>query len=88
MEPDLVSTKDGVLIARHEPLLDGTTDVALRPEFASKKATKLLDGIKTTGFYASDFTLDEIKRLRNVQPNAARSTAFDRSPVMPEASAT
>ena len=78
VEPDLVSTKDGVLIARHEPLLDGTTDVALRPEFASKKTTKLLDGIPTTGFFASDFTLAEIKRLRAMQPNAARSKAFDR----------
>jgi glycerophosphoryl diester phosphodiesterase len=77
IEPDVVSTKDGVLIARHEPLLDGTTDVATRPEFASKRTTKTLDGIRTTGFYASDFTLAEIKRLRAIQPNAARSKEFD-----------
>jgi glycerophosphoryl diester phosphodiesterase len=77
IEPDIVSTKDGVLIARHEPLLDGTTDVTSRPEFASKKTTKMLDGIKTTGFFASDFTLSEIKRLRAIQPNGARSKEFD-----------
>ncbi|MBC7928348.1 MAG: glycerophosphodiester phosphodiesterase [Bryobacteraceae bacterium] len=77
VEPDLVSTKDGVLIARHEPLLDGTTDVASRNEFASKKTTKTLDGIRTTGFFAGDFTLAEIKRLRAVQPNGARSKQFD-----------
>jgi len=77
IEPDLVSTKDGVLIARHEPLLDGTTDVASRPEFASKKTTKMLDGIPTTGFYASDFTLEEIKKLRAVQPNSARPQEFN-----------
>ena len=77
IEPDLVMTKDGVLIARHEPLLDGTTDVASRTEFASKKTTKLLDGISTTGFFASDFTLEEIKKLRAVQPNAARPQEFN-----------
>ncbi|MBC8165550.1 MAG: glycerophosphodiester phosphodiesterase [Bryobacteraceae bacterium] len=77
IEPDLVSTKDGVLIARHEPILDGTTDVASRAEFASKKTTKTLDGIKTTAFFAGDFTLAEIKRLRAIQPNAARSKQFD-----------
>jgi glycerophosphoryl diester phosphodiesterase len=77
VEPDLVMTKDRVLIARHEPLLDGTTDVASRPEFASKKTTKLLDGISTTGFFASDFTLAEIKKLRAVQPNQARPQGFN-----------
>lgn len=77
VEPDLVSTKDGVLIARHEPLLDGTTDVANRTEFASRKTTKLLDGIATPGFYASDFTLAEIKRLRAIQPSSARPQQFN-----------
>lgn len=77
IEPDLVSTKDGHLIARHEPLLDGTTDVARRPEFANKKATKLLDGVRTTGFWASDFTLAEIKMLRAIQPRADRSQEFN-----------
>ncbi len=63
IEPDLVATKDGVLIARHEPLLDGTTNVASLPQFASRKSTKVLDGIPTEGFYASDFTLAEIRTL-------------------------
>ena len=50
IEPDLVATSDGHLIARHEPLLDDTTDVARRPEFAPRKTTRLLDGIPTSGF--------------------------------------
>jgi glycerophosphoryl diester phosphodiesterase len=77
IEPDLVSTKDGVLIARHEPLLDGTTNVASIAKFASKKTTKILDGIPTTGFYASDFTLKEIKELRAIQPNSARPQQYN-----------
>ena len=77
IEPDLVSTKDGQLIARHEPLLDGTTNVASLPEFAPRKATRNLDGVSTTGFWASDFTLEEIKRIRAVQSNAARDQGFN-----------
>lgn len=77
IEPDLVATKDGHLIARHEPLLDATTDVARRAEFATRKTTKHLDGKPVTGFFASDFTLDEIKQLRAIQSNAARSKEFD-----------
>ncbi len=77
IEPDLVSTKDGHLIARHEPMLDDTTDVKTRAEFASKKTTKTLDGIKTTGFFASDFTLAEIKRLRAIQPRGSRPQQFN-----------
>ncbi|HEX7013633.1 MAG TPA: glycerophosphodiester phosphodiesterase [Steroidobacteraceae bacterium] len=77
IEPDLVATKDGHLIARHEPLLDETTDVSSRPEFAARRTTKVLDGATVTGFFASDFTLEEIKRLRAVQPNAARSKEHD-----------
>ena len=77
VEPDLVSTKDGQLIARHEPMLDDTTDVKTRSEFASKLTTKMLDGIKTTGYFASDFTLAEIKRLRAIQPRAGRSKQYD-----------
>ncbi len=75
VEPDLVSTKDGALIARHAPMLDDTTNVATFPEFASRKTTRTLDGVKTTAFWASDFTLDEIKRLRVVQPLAFRCKA-------------
>ena len=77
IEPDLVATKDGQLVARHEPLLDDTTDVATRGEFAQRKSTKLLDGKQVTGFYASDFTLAELKTLRARQSNAARSKEFD-----------
>lgn len=87
IEPDLVATKDGHLIARHEPLLDDTTDVKSRAEFASKKATKTLDGIKVTGFWASDFTLAEIKRLRATQPRASRPQQFNglyQIPTLPE----
>ncbi|MBG6073725.1 MULTISPECIES: glycerophosphodiester phosphodiesterase [unclassified Polaromonas] len=63
VEPDLVSTKDGVLIARHDPNLDFSTDVAKRPEFASRKKTTTVDGETQTGWFASDFTLAEIKTL-------------------------
>jgi glycerophosphoryl diester phosphodiesterase len=77
IEPDLVATRDGQLIARHEPLLDDTTDVKSRPEFASRRTTKQLDGKSVTGFFASDFTLAEIKQLRAVQSNPARSKEFD-----------
>lgn len=77
IEPDLVATKDGHLIARHEPLLDSTTDVARRPEFAARKTTKHLDGKPVTGYFASDFTLAEIKQLRAIQPNRARSHEYD-----------
>jgi glycerophosphoryl diester phosphodiesterase len=77
IEPDLVATRDGHLIARHEPLLDDTTDVKSRPQFADRRSTKQLDGKSVTGFFASDFTLAEIKQLRAVQPNAARSKEYD-----------
>ena len=76
IEPDLVLTQDGVMIARHEPMLDDTTDVATRFD-ASRKTTKLVDGISTTAYFASDFTLAEIKTLRAKQSRAGRSTAFD-----------
>jgi glycerophosphoryl diester phosphodiesterase len=67
IEPDLVTTKDGVLIARHEPDITGTTDVSTRPEFASRRTTKLLDGVPVTGWFTEDFTLAEIKTLRAVE---------------------
>ena len=78
IEPDLVSTRDGHLVARHEPLLDDTTDVKLLPQFATRRTTKELDGKSVTGFFASDFSLAEIKQLRAVQSNAARSKEYDR----------
>ena len=67
MEPDLVVTKDGVLVCRHEPEISGTTDVAAHPEFASRRTTKLLDGVATTGWFTEDFTLAELKTLRAVE---------------------
>ncbi|MEL6554742.1 MAG: glycerophosphodiester phosphodiesterase family protein, partial [Cyanobacteria bacterium J06621_11] len=75
IEPDLVTTKDGVLIARHEPLLDDTTNVA--EIFPDRIATKNLDGFETTGYFAEDFTLEEIKQLRAVQSRDFRDPAFD-----------
>jgi glycerophosphoryl diester phosphodiesterase len=77
IEPDLVATRDGHLIARHEPLLDDTTDVQERAEFANRRTTREVDGVQVTGFFASDFTLEEIGRLRAVQPNPARSRDYD-----------
>ncbi|HEY9761060.1 MAG TPA: glycerophosphodiester phosphodiesterase family protein [Trichocoleus sp.] len=78
IEPDLVSTKDGVLIARHEPILGGTTDVASRPEFADRKRSGVIDGVLYENeFFASDFTLAEIKTLRAIMPQGYRTDVFD-----------
>ena len=77
IEPDLVATKDGRLIARHEPNITTTTDVASHPEFAARKRTRTVDGISETGWFASDFTLKEIKTLRAVQPLAHRPQRFN-----------
>ncbi len=77
IEPDLVITRDGVLIARHEPMLGGTTDVSARPEFAARKTTRMVDGISTTDWFASDFTLAEIKTLRAVQPIGSRDQSYN-----------
>src|SRR6201988_770956 len=57
IEPDLVATRDGHLIARHEPNMVNTTDVRNRPEFASRRRTAIIDGAADEGFFASDFTL-------------------------------
>jgi glycerophosphoryl diester phosphodiesterase len=64
IEPDLVSTGDGVLIVRHENDISGTSDVADHPRFAARKTTKLIDGVALTGWFTEDFTLAEIKTLR------------------------
>jgi len=64
IEPDLVSTKDHVLVARHEPNITDTTDVADHPEFADRKTEKTIDGAKQTGWFTDDFTLAELKTLR------------------------
>jgi glycerophosphoryl diester phosphodiesterase len=80
IEPDLVPTKDGVLVARHEPEISATTDVADHPEFADRKTTKTIDGIDRTGWFTHDFTLAELKTLRakeripDVRP---RNTIYD-----------
>jgi glycerophosphoryl diester phosphodiesterase len=75
VEPDLVSTKDGVLIARHEPNLVATTDVASK--FPARRRTMVVDGVAEEGFFASDFTLAEIKTLRAVQAFADRPQQFN-----------
>jgi len=88
VEPDLVMTKDHVLIARHEPILgdsdpattgDSTDvgDVNVHPEFASRETTRTLDGVPTTGFWAQDFTLAEIKKLGARQTRGGRPTEFN-----------
>ena len=77
VEPDLVSTKDGVLIARHEPNMIATTDVADHPEFAARRRTVMIDGVPDTGFFASDFTLAEIRTLRAVQRLGFRDQRFN-----------
>jgi glycerophosphoryl diester phosphodiesterase len=64
IEPDLVSTKDHVLVARHENDITATTDVADHPEFAGRKTTKVVDGTTITGWFTEDFTLAELKTLR------------------------
>jgi glycerophosphoryl diester phosphodiesterase len=64
IEPDLVLTKDGVLVARHENEISETTDVSAHPEFAARRATKTIDGAQVTGWFTEDFTLAELKRLR------------------------
>src|SRR6185295_10013239 len=88
VEPDLVMTKDHVLIARHEPILgdsdpattgDSTDvgDVNVHPEFASRETTRTLDGVPTKGFWAQDFTLAEIKTLGARQTRGGRPTEFN-----------
>ncbi len=80
VEPDLVRTKDGVLVARHENEISGTTDVATRPEFADRRTTKVIDGLSLTGWFTEDFTLAELKTLRAVERIPAlrpRNTRFN-----------
>ena len=64
IEPDLVLTRDGVFVCRHENEISGTTDVARHPEFASRRTTKRIDGQQLTGWFTEDFTLAELKTLR------------------------
>jgi glycerophosphoryl diester phosphodiesterase len=76
IEPDLVSTKDGVLVARHEPNIADTTNVKSHLEFADREKTYKIDGHDVTGFFVSDFTLAELRTLRAIQTRG-RSTEFD-----------
>ncbi|CAL1241530.1 glycerophosphodiester phosphodiesterase [Candidatus Methylocalor cossyra] len=78
IEPDLVSTKDGVLIARHEVNITDTTDVADHPEFAARKTTKTIDGVTETGWFADDFTLAEIKTLYAKQRLPFRDQSYNK----------
>ncbi|MBD2607018.1 esterase-like activity of phytase family protein [Scytonema hofmannii FACHB-248] len=77
IEPDLVATKDGILIARHEVNISATTDVATRPEFADRFTTKVIDGITETGWFADDFTLAEIKTLRAIERLPFRDQSYN-----------
>ena len=74
---DLVSTKDGVLIARHEPWLSATTNIASHLEFADRKTSRVVDGREVCDWFASDFTLEEIKSLRAKQSYALRDQSFN-----------
>lgn len=67
VEPDVVATKDGVLVVRHENEISGTTDVASRKEFASRRTTKMIDGVRHTGWFTEDFTWAELSTLRCVE---------------------
>jgi glycerophosphoryl diester phosphodiesterase len=78
IEPDLVSTRDGVLVARHENEISGTTDVSSRPEFASRRTTRTIDGERITGWFTEDFSLAELKTLRaRERLPELRGTAYD-----------
>jgi glycerophosphoryl diester phosphodiesterase len=77
---DLVPTRDGHLVCRHEPEIGGTTDVADHPEFAGRKRTKSLDGVSVTGWFTEDFTLAELKTLRateRIPANRPHNTLYD-----------
>lgn len=86
IEPDLVATKDGHLVARHENEISGTTDVAQKPEFAARRTTKTIDGVAMEGWFTEDFTLAELKtlcareRLPQLRPANA---AFDKQETVP-----
>ncbi len=77
IEPDLVLTKDGTMIARHEPMLGGTTNVADHPEYAARKTTRMVDGQSTTDWFAQDFTLAEIKTLRAKERLPSRDQSYN-----------
>lgn len=90
IEPDLVVTKDGVLVARHENELSDTTDVASREEFEDRRRTKTIDGQVTAGWFAEDFTLAELRTLRAkerlpaIRPQNARYDGLYQVPTLEE----
>jgi glycerophosphoryl diester phosphodiesterase len=77
IEPDLVITKDGVLVARHENEISETTDVSDRPDFADRRTTRRIDGVAVTGWFAEDFTLAELKTLRARERLPFRDHSYD-----------
>ena len=90
IEPDLVVTKDGVLVARHENEISGTTDVASREEFSGRRRSKEVDGQLINGFFAEDFTLAELRTLRakeripGIRPQNARYDGLYQVPTLEE----
>lgn len=90
IEPDLVVTKDGHLVVRHENEIAGTTDVAARPEFAARRTTKLIDDEQIDGWFVEDFTLAELKTLRarerlpDLRPSSAQFDGQDAIPTFQE----
>src|SRR5918995_1627285 len=86
VEPDVVVSRDGVLVVRHENEISGTTDVSDRPEFADRRTTKTIDGSELTGWFTEDFTWDELSTLRcrerlpRVRPTSA--SFDDQQPVL------
>jgi glycerophosphoryl diester phosphodiesterase len=86
IEPDLVATRDGHLVARHENEISGTTDVATRPEFAARRTRKTIDGTAMEGWFTEDFTLAELKTLRvreRLPQLRSANTAFDGQETVP-----
>ncbi|MES2831277.1 MAG: glycerophosphodiester phosphodiesterase [Pseudomonadota bacterium] len=80
IEPDLVVTRDGVLVARHENEISGTTNVADKPAFADRRTTKSIDGVSVTGWFTEDFTLAELKTLKateRIPLNRPANVAYD-----------
>lgn len=77
IEPDLVLTKDGHMIARHGPMIGATIDVVSHPEFADRKTKRMVDGVEYNDWFASDFTLAEIKTLRTIQTRANRDQQYN-----------
>jgi len=90
IDPDLVATKDGVLVARHENEISGATDAAQRPEFAVRLTTRVIDGQEITGWFTEDFTLAELRTLRakerlpEIRPQNTRYDGLYQVPTLDE----